>query len=82
MVASDLISESQFGHHPQFFFKLFTYSVIWSCFVLSSLHLFIGSTQHREDRNKELSSVLKAAEVGPQYPFTSLVPAWQTVSVP
>lgn len=79
MVASDLISESRFGHHPQFLFRLFTYSVIWFGFVVSSLHLFIGSTQHREDRNKELSSVLKA---GPQYLFTSAVPAWQTVSVP
>lgn len=45
-------------------------------------YLFIGSTQYQEGRNKELSSVLKATEVGPQYPFASVVPAWQTVSVP
>lgn len=82
MVASDLIPESRFGHHPQFLFRLFTYSVIWFGFVVSSLHLFIGSTQHREDRNKELPSVSKAAEVGPQYPFTSAVPAWQKVAIP
>lgn len=32
MVASDLISESEFGHHPQFSLKRFTYSMIRFCF--------------------------------------------------
>lgn len=50
MVASDLISESRFGHHPQFFVKLFTYSVIWFCFFSLHVHWFHSVSRRQEQR--------------------------------
>lgn len=38
----------------RFFLKLFTYSVICLFVCLCPLNLFVGSSQHQEDRNKQL----------------------------
>lgn len=51
VVVLDYIASQGLVITTQFFLKLLTYSVI--C-VFSPLSLFIGSSQHQEDRNKQL----------------------------
>lgn len=55
VVVLTALPESGFGHHHTILFKI----VHLSCdlvvfYFLFPLHLFVGSSQHQEDRNKQL----------------------------